>query len=459
MPIYYNANPLRKMIRKAASRRIDIAGIWNSEGNYLGHGMENGIFHALWPRFQCYGMPAMSFLPSAPSDETSRDQQIGPNWGSGGAEHYWVEAGNGGALYTVAYPQRASAPSPTRDSFDVVGVTGSFGPQFPLYLGATQAGWVAYNYPRQTTRRNPIDISNALTCTAWGAQFTTGGGSFTAVLRRSDSPFTNTINLGTISCSGTDGTVVKAEGTAVADSARASWSALQFYATAFTNKVFASWWRWSETGKSRGFALTPLYSKGSMSMYDMYAALATGIPDASWNLMLDVLTGHQTSDASQQCLIFDIYEGSNFAGESSVDAGAPQPADADHPDNYVWYLEQIISRIQNLWELSGRDTSNLVFRVRCSHPINDGPAEAEVETFRAELRSLDFTSATWRNVTVCDMKSLKSLASMVADGDFYDNTHLTYGGYLRTEKKAVNSLLNTGGGRSRNRGRLLAGAR
>ena len=51
MPIHYNANPLRKMIRKAASRRIDIAGIWNSEGTYVSWGWETGLFLALWQRF------------------------------------------------------------------------------------------------------------------------------------------------------------------------------------------------------------------------------------------------------------------------------------------------------------------------------------------------------------------------------------------------------------------------
>lgn len=456
MARYYNPKPVRDLLRLAAIRRIDIAGIWNSEGNYLGHGIENGMFNALWPRFPCYGMPMMSFLPSDPGNDATYDQQIGPNWGSGGVEDYWHQAGDGGTLYTLAYPQRASAPAAVRTCFDVATLSGTWGSQFPLYLSATAAGrWQAQNYNNYTTRRNPINIANALTCTVWSAQFSSGGGSFAAVLRDSDtSP--NIINLGTISCAGLDGGVTKTEGTAAADSARSSWGGLQFFANTFVNKVFASWWRWAETTKTAGFALHPLYSKGSMSAYDMYTAIFA-LPQNTWNHIFDVMTAYQGADLSQHVAIFDINEGANQAGEGSVAGGAPQPGDSDHPDNLVWYMLQIVAQIQSFWDLSGRSLSNIAFNLRVTHPINDDTAEAEMATYRTALKAIDFTANP--RVTVMDMAEIASRAEMVASSDYQDATHLAYSGYLRVERKAWRGLLGDttwrgrGHGRTRLRGR------
>lgn len=443
---YYNPEPVRDLLNLARTRRIDIAGIWNSEGNYLGHGIENGMFNALWPRLPCYGMPMMSFLPSNPGNDATYDAQIGPNWGSGGSDSYVVQAGDGGALYTVAYPQRASAPATVRDCFDVTALSGMWGSQFPLYLAATQAGkWVAYNYNNYSVRANPINIANALTCTVWSSQFSSGGGSFSAVLRDSDtSP--NVINLGSISCAGTDGLVVKTEGTAAADSARSAWGGLQFFANTFVNKVFASWWRWAETGKTAGFALHPLYSKGSMSAYDMYTAIFA-LPQASWYHIFDVMTAYQGADLSRHVAIFDINEGANQGGEGSVAGGAPQPGDSDHPENLVWYFLQIVAQIQGLWELSGRPTSGIAFNLRVTHPINDDTAEAEMVTYRTALKAIDFTA--YPRVTVMDMAEISSRAEMVASSDYQDATHLAYSGYLRVERKAWRGLL--GGASRKNR--------
>ena len=456
MPIHYNANPLRKMIRKAASRRIDIAGIWNSEGTYVSWGWETGLFLALWQRFECYGSMALSFGASLDGD-AAVDSSTGPNWGSGASDNYFRNFGNG-TTWTETKAQRASATAANRGAFDVTGLTaGKWGPHFPMYHGGGSiTGWVNFELKRFSTRENPLPIEDAFTVTFWGGEFTSGGGSVSAVWRYNGS--TTIHSFGTVSYAGTNGVIKKSEASHSADASRAAGSSLQLHCQTVTANLFLTWIRFCRTNQTRGFAVHPFYSCGSQSIYDMWEQLLA-FPSSSWNHYFDVLTNYQGADLAEHCAIFDIYEGSNFAGETSVSGSAPQPADADHPDNYVWYVEQIIIHIRSLWELSGRSLDNLVFRVRCSHPINNSGTEAEVETFRAKLRELDFTADYLRNVTVCDMKALKPLASMVADGDFYDDTHLSYAGYNRLEKKAVNSLLNTGGGRSRNRGRLLAGAR
>jgi hypothetical protein len=449
MAKYYNPAPVRNMLRLASSRRVDIAGIWNSEGTYLGHGIETGLFQALWPRFACYGTPMMSFGASS-NDDTAVDSVIGPNWGGGGVEYYMRSNGNG-TTWAAIKAERAAAPTPQRDIFDVTGLpASSWGPHYPLSCAAGLAGWVAYETVTQTARANPISIQNAMTVTFWGSEFTTGGGSM-AVTVRERSVFTVAHNFGTVSYAGTDGVLKKSEASIAANSGRATWAGMQFFAQSLTGKLFTTWFRMSETNKAAGFCLHPLYSRSSMSAYDMYSAIIA-LPDSSWYHIFDALTAYQGSDLSRHLCLFDINEGANQAGEASVAAGAPQPADADHPDNLVWYMQQIVTHIEGLWELSGRSLSGLAFNLRVTHPINDDTAEAEQATYRAALRSIDFD--TYPRVTVMDMAEISSRAEMVAAGDYQDATHLKYSGYVRVEGKAWGGLLDSTtwrAGRSRSR--------
>jgi hypothetical protein len=452
MAKYYNPKPVRDLLRRAATRRIDIAGIWNSEGGYLGHGIETGLFNALWPRYQCYGLPMMSFGASDNQDNAV-EGVIGPNWGGGGVEYYMRSNGNG-STWTATKAERAAAPTPQRDIFDVTGLpANSWGPHFPLYCAAGVTGWVAYETVTQTVRGNPIEIGNALTATFWGTEWTSGGGSMAVTVRKKSSPFTVAHNFGTVSYAGTDGVVKKSEASIAADSGRSAWDGIQFFAQTLSLKLFASWFRMIETNKTAGFCLHPLYSRSSMSAYDMYSVIIA-LPDSSWYHIFDVLTAYQGSDLAEHMCLFDINEGANQAGETSAAAGDPQPADADHPDNLVWYMLQIVTHIEGLWESSGRSLSGLAFNLRSTHPINDDTAEAEQVTFRTALRAIDFD--TYPRVTVMDMAEISSRTEMAAAGDYQDATHLTFSGYTRVERKAWQGVLTAGlsqnhgfGGRTR----------
>jgi hypothetical protein len=81
--------------------------------------------------------------------------------------------------------------------------------------------------------------------------------------------------------------------------------------------------------------------------------------------------------------------------------------------------------------------------VSCSHPINDALPEAECATYRAALVA-QTNAATFPNVTILDRAALSPLAEMVNAGDFSDTVHLTDAGYIRTERKAWESLLGGG---------------
>jgi hypothetical protein len=446
--VHYNPKPLRNMLRRAASRRIDIAGIWNSEGTFASWGIESGLFLALWRRYQCYGTSALSFGASQ-DDDNAVDGHLGPNWSSTTGDQYYRNFGNG-TTWTQTKSYRASAPAANRTHFDITTQpAGKWGPHYPLYNGGTITGWVNFENYRYSVRANPIPIEESLTATFWGVEFTTSGGSVVGVFRTNAGVTVH--NFGTVSYAGTDGLVKKSEATIAADSGRTVNTSMQMHFTTFGTNIFLTWMRMARAAQTSGFAVHPFYCKGSQSIYDMWECLTT-LPATSWYHYFNVLTNYQGADVANHCAIFDIYEGSNFAGESSVSGSAPQPGDADHPDNYLWYVQQIVTHIEGLWILSGRSLDNIAFRVRASHPINSGPTEAEVETFREKLRTMDF--AAYPRVTVCDMKALAPLEEMVAAGDFFDATHLSYTGYVRTEEKAMRDLMQATtwrAGRSRSR--------
>lgn len=458
MPAYYNPEPLRRMIRKAANRRIDICGLWNSEGLQGGTGWDTAIQKAVGvDRFGVYATGCHSFCEG--------------DGASGAGVGYWdtadyskqISTTANGTLFTYGDARILTAPALQLQHLDwSAAPAGSFGPVKPLHIasGDSNNTPTGLSVGEGTPSTAPIPPGEAITWTWWGANWGGTGGSFAPILRRADSPYTSLATIGTINYTGTSGTILKSEYAQAADSSRTYPTAFRTHASVAATMVgplFLTYMRACRTNRTRGVAVTPFYSAGGRSAYDMHAAL-TSLSDQSWYHLFDALTTYQGSDLAEHCVIFDVYEGSNQANETGVSASAPQPGDADHPDNYVWYIQQIIIHIQGLWNLSGRSSNNLVFRVSCSHPINDVGVEAECAAYRAALLAqMDFN--TFPTVTILDRTKVASLSAMLSAGDFSDTVHLTDAGYIRTEGKAWDYLLNTGGGRSRSRGRVLGGAR
>ena len=444
MSIYYNPKPLRDMIRRAANRRIDIVGIWNSEGLQSGTGWDTAIQQALGvDRYGVYATGCHSFCEGDAA--------------SGSGVGYWdttdysktVETIANGTLFTYGNARVTTAPSAQRNALDWSSApAGSFAPTKPLYIasGDSNNTPTGLSLGASTPPTGPFPAGDAITWTWWGVNWGGSGGSFQPIIRRSDSPYTQLASLGTIAYTGTSGTILKSEYAQAADPARTYPSAFRTHSgvnpTSMVGPLFLTYMRACRTNYNRGIAVTPFYSAGGRSAYDMYEALI-GVPDLTWEHLFDAATTYQGAEITEHCMVVDIYEGSNQANETSVSAGAPQAGDATHPDNFVWYITQIIAQIQGYWFASGRQVSNLVFRVSVSHPINDSLIEAKCTAYRnALVAGLDFTD-THSNVTVLDRSASSSLSEMLAESDFSDTVHLTDNGYIRTERKAWKQLLAT----------------
>jgi len=458
MPAYYNAKPLRDMIRRAGSRRIDICGIWNSEGLQGGIGWDTAIQHALGvERYGVYATGCHSFCEG--------------DGASGASVGYWDTADYtkqistiaNGTLYTYGDARVTTAPAAQIAALNWSSApAGSFGPTKPLHIatGDSNATPTGLTLGEQSPQAAPIPSTDALTFTWWGVNWGASGGSFQPIIRRNDSPYTVLTTVGTVAYTGTNGTITKTESSLAESAARTYPVAFRTHTgvnpTSMIGPLFLTYMRACRTNYTRGIAVTPFYSAGGRSAYDMHAALIA-LPAASWYHLFDALTTYQGSDLAEHRVVFDIYEGSNQATETGVSGSAPVPGTPDHPDNYVWYIQQIVIAILGHWELSGRSRSNCVFRVSCSHPINETVTEGECAAYRAALVA-QMNPTTYPTVTILDRTAVASLTAMVSAGDFSDTVHLTDAGYIRTERRAWDLLLN-GSGRHDRTGRTRRSSR
>lgn len=438
---YHNPEPLRRMIRLAARRRIDIVGFWNSEGLQSSTGWDTAIQKAVGvDRYGVYATGCHAFC------EGDGGSGSGVGYGDNTVPAETIETIANGTLFTYGNARVTTAPPPQLQHLDWSGApAGSFAPTKPLYIEAAASN----NTPTGLTVGNaastrPIPTTEALTWTFWGVNWGGTGGSFQPIVRLSGAPFTVLNTYGTIAYTGTDGTITKTEVNIAADASRATGVQFRTHTgvnpTTMLGPLFLTYMRACRTNKTTGIAVTPFYSAGGRSAYDMWEAI-DALPQETFEHLFDAVCTYQGADTAQHMAIIDIYEGSNQANETGVSASAPQPADADHPDNFVWYITSLISKITQGWIAAGKDPANLVFRVSVSHPINDAGVEAECAAYRAALvAGLDF-NGTHSNVTVLDRSVISSLEAMIAASDFSDTVHLTDAGYLRTEQLAWDVLL------------------
>jgi hypothetical protein len=442
----YNPGPLVEMLQLAKSRRVDIVGVWNSEGAFGAHGFDNALMWALGvDRFGVYATGATSWMEGDGAQGQGHGFDV-----ANSLTGFGILAN--GSLYTYASSRFFNATANQLQHMDWSSApTGSYAPVKPLHVEQSAAistpqpgtGLVLY---RRAGYINPIPLDESITFTFWGANWASSPGTLRPVIRNGDSPFTVIHDFNLITYSGTDGTIRKTEHTIAADAARASWEQLQLYShhnvfiATMVGNLFMTYMRACRATKTNGIAVSPLYSAGSRSAYDMYEAL-NAVPQETYEHFFEAVCAYQGADTSQHVAIIDVYEGSNLVNETGVSAGAPVPGTPAAAANYVWYMQEIIAKVQNGWVSSGRNASNIAFRVSCSHPITTTADETTLGTYRAALvAGMDF-QGTHSNVCVIDRAAITPLAEMQAAGDFQDGVHLNYGGYIRTERKYWNAIL------------------
>lgn len=456
-----NAGRLLRFVKLARTRRMDVVGLWNSEGLQAGTGWDTAITAALGvDRFGVYATPAFPWLEGTAGSGIG----TGYNYASAAASY---EYNANGTLFTYANPLIGTAATAQLQWLDWSNAPTAAGTK-PLHvpLGDTKTdatGFGIYNIAGGD-RNNPIPITDALTFTFWGVNYTSGG-SIKPIVRCVGTPdYAEVYNFGVITHTGTDGVVRKTSTNVAASAARSSWNGIAFRShegfnpATLIGPMFLTWMRACRTNKLAGIAVTPFYSVGSQSAYDMYEALST-LPIETFEHFFDVLCEYQTGGISQHMAIIDLYEGSNQGVETLISVAAPNQVTADAVENYVWYMRAIVAIFRSAWTTSGRSAANICFRVSCSHPLNNSAPEAKMVTYRAALKAgMDFAD-TDADVCVLDRAEICSLSKHVNRGDFADTVHLNHAGYLRTERDTWNALLGGSWRQGRARSRVVGGSR
>lgn len=439
MPGIYNASQLKKVLSRAITHRLDIVGVYNSEGLQLGNGWDTAIQENLNPTYGIYGTAAYSFLENKAigagvgywdSTTASKVVQYIANGGLGTATGNQVTTA---AAYMLQHMDWSAAP------------LADVGPSWPLHVTAAQA--LSTPTGLQINESSVIPVNEALTFNWWGVNNAVGnGGNLKPIIRRGNAPFTTLYTSPTLMYEGTEGSIRKETYNLAAATrnypiefrTHEGWNP-----TTMSGPLFLTYMRACRTNKTNGIAMTPFYSMGGRSAYDMYMCL-NAFPQTSWNHLFDVVCEYQHAQKSQHHALFDIYEGSNQAVETSVAAGAPVQGTPTHADNFLWYIQQLVSIIETKWVNSGRQLANIAFRVACSHPVKYAPTEAILVTYRNRLKTgLRFNNQEKR-VCLVDYADMYTVNQMNSAGYFLsgDDYHLTRAGYIALDASAWTGIAN-----------------
>lgn len=443
-----NPAPVRRIMRAANVRRVDIAGINNSEGAFGGHGFDHATQRIIERNAGFYGTGIFSAMQSDGSSAGSGD-----GYGLTGAANRAQPTISAGVV-SGRRPTLGSAPAELLANFNqtntpnTAGGSIGYAPLEALFIpsGATETGFTGISLGGS----NPvIPFVEAFTYHVWRGEFGASGGSGTMqpYVRRDESPFTNLGNA-TVqpSNSGTLGNMVRVDLNIAADAARSSWGAIACYicngggGRNITGPAFATFQRVTRTNRAHGFARSAIYSAGSRTALSMWH-WATLMPDTSWAHLLDALCGVQNQALADQMLIVELDEGTNQTGESRFGTGAPNQSTADAPENFAFYMRGVTAHIRARWAATGRNPNNLAFIVSCSHSTNAGN-DAELVTYRtALLGAMDFAGVD-KDTLVVDREANRPKTLMTADSDFADTVHLTQLGYERCQAALYHAILH-----------------
>jgi hypothetical protein len=436
VPKVYNRSVLKNIVDKASSQRVDIVGIYNSEGLQGGNGWDTAVQESLNPTFGVYGTAVYSFLENKAlgagvgywdSTTTSKVVQYIANSGLGTATGGQVTTA---AAHLLQHMNWSSAPS------------ADVGPVWPLHVTAAQS--LTTPTGLQINESSIIPVNDALTFNFWGVNNDPEtGGSIKPIIRRANAPFTSLYNFPTIGYLGTAGSIRKTTYNLAAATrnypiefrTHEGWNP-----ATMSGPLFLTYMRVARTNTTSGIAMSPFYSMGGRSAYDMYMVL-NAFPTTSWNHYFDVLTEYQGVDKAQHTAVFDIYEGSNQTTETNVAAGAPVQGTPAHVNNYVWYMQQLVAIIEAKWTASGRDVNNIAFRMTCSHPVNAPATESPLITYRAALKNQLRFNAEEQRVCLVDYSEITTLGDMVTAGYFSDTIHLTRAGYIALDAMSWSEIL------------------
>lgn len=208
---------------------------------------------------------------------------------------------------------------------------------------------------------------------------------------------------------------------------------------AMNGQLYSVSQRVEDADRTKGISYTTLLYQGGLCARDAAISLKNGT-DASIAEWMRQMTKLQNVPGAQAMMMVQIEHGGNDRGQTLPSVGlnpAPSNTAAGFKDN----LEAIVTRLRQVWTASGYDAQNLFFNIGPYHQQQDHIAElANLETGAMALADSTY------NVSVTRGSKMLSALSMKRNNYYLtaeDDAHLNQQGYEAIGRLAVNQLTST----------------
>lgn len=383
-------------IGRAATRRVDVVGIGDSNHFMDGYGFDGALRKALSVRFGSYATP--------PLESTLFGVQVG---GTDAQEQHRLAV-----LRYMRVPEG-----------DVVAANVQTGISF----GALT--------------KYPLDTTSSLRCHFAYSTFDSGSGSFKAGVRLNVSPYSTIKMADTINTNTGIESYVQTYFDVNSDANRADKSLELKWSLAgqlpITGNFLGYFLRVEDTAKTSGICFSSLFGEGGQSLWDM----CTRLKDYSTQQLTNYFTEIrrlQLAKSQKPIVVIYINSGLNDRNETSVPSqGWRASAVADSPTAYLDNLETLAKRISDVWQHNGWDERELFFWVNPSHPVST-PDDSELISYRKAAYSF---AGSRSRVSVVDFENITNSTEMLANGWYKnsgaDTNHLTTAGYDTLSSRLV----------------------
>lgn len=448
--MHRNLSIVRSFLANAASNRIDIAGVWDSNGMKDGAGWDDAMEYAVRQLgYQSYATPLFGAGENSVVTGTTGATGLGAGVGYGTTASYggdsastdYVSYKANSNMSTVyvdpVFSYRNGSAAPPADLLQWMDTTacGNWAPLAPLFkpLATDTVKWwsnpVGMRLGGGTA--NPIDTTAALRAEVWIGQPSSGTTSSDATESRwlkstSIGGGLSNIAVNPVIALRTDlgptGTMVRQTHDKAADATHVDLE----WRTPVGGTGAGTWWfktyfRVFNTTRTNGIAVTPLYAAGSQSTYDMANGLIN-FPDKSFQHFFEALTYNQPTTRR---VMFHVCIGPNDLSETDKLAGAPAGTGSS-VDVVKYNVQQIISRIKAGWAYTNTNTTlggtflpqNIIFLLQV-HVPQTGSNESTFVQYRSAMN--DICDADTTHVAHVDTSFLTTYAQLSNTAPFTGN--------------------------------------
>ena len=383
-------------ITQAATRRIDIVGIGDSNQYFGGYGFDYALRNALASRFGLYATPPLQ-----------------------GGDKFGVQTG-----FSLTQAEKVLAG--VEPNYIAEGSTVSGSGQQAIWVGN---GALATKYL--------INPSSKLRCHFAYSTFTSGTGNFRIGIRNEASPYTTYAQSPVINTNTGAETYQLSQLDLEAGARDNQTLGFRFahIAQTITGPFLSYFMRVEDVNKDSGICFSSIYGVGGQSLWDMNQKMSEPSETNPNGYTMQELTNYfseirrlQLSKSQKPIVVIYINSGLNDQHEEKTPSwgwrASTLPTSATA---YLDNLEALTKRIEDVWQYNGWAENELFFWINPSHPIST-PDHPQLISFRKAASSF---AANKSRISFVDFENLTSYDDLQSR-DLYDAAgpyHLKKAGY------------------------------